>query len=351
MQIVQKYVTYVFDVLQQQGLYRDEYHDISYTKRAFEEDMRSLLEQMKGLLEQAHKGGKVDRVRWMVPRLRTAINDPQLLASTERTNLLLKMKELYTIYKDVSGADSVSQDLLLSDCIDASSEPKATAIFVGSMQGSLERGSGTLQKLECILPRFHRLVLLGNPDTFPLLEQEAASGKTPEKDFIGQTILHIAAAKGHDALIKYVLDLRGRFPSFYMNIEERDHVGRTPVCLAISCGQWAAYRILRDRGASLDIRNQASHPPLAMATRGNHGVIMEDLIKEGCSVNGIVLPAMGGCPPLHIAAERGHLGAVQVLLRHGADRTFRRMGDGKTAAELAQSSGHSNLADLIDRGG
>ena len=350
MQIVQKYVTAVSDALQQQGLDR-EYHDISDAKDAIEEDMRSLLEQMKGLLEQAHKSGKVDQVRWMCSRLRTAINDSQMLTNAERKNLLLKMNELYTIYEDVSGADSVCQDLLLSDCINASSEPKATALFVDSVQNSLERGSGIVQKLEDILPRFHRLVLLGNPNLFTLLEQEAASGRTPEKDFIGQTLLHVAAANGHDALIKHVLDLRDRYPGFYMNIEERDHVGRTAVYLAISHGHWDAYRSLRDRKASLEIRSKASHSPLAMAARGNHVAIMEDLIKAGCLVNGKVLPALGGCPPLHIAAERGHWGAVQVLLRHGADRTFRRKGDGKTAAELARSSGHSNLADLIDKGG
>lgn len=350
MQIVQKYVATVSDVLQHQGLDGDVYHDINEAKDAIEKDMREVLRQMKGSMEQAHQDGRIDQVRWMCPRLRTAINDTKLLTKRERISLLLKIKELYTKYKDVSGADSISQDLLHSDCINASSEPKATALFVGSVQNSLERGSGSLKKLKDIFPPFHRLAELGNPNLFTLLEEEAASGRTPDKDFIGQTLLHVAAANGHDALIKHLLYLHESYSGFHMDIEERDDAGRTAVYLAISHGQYSAYRCLRDHNASLKIRSRASHSPLAMAARGNHVSIMEDLIRAGCLVNEKVLPAMGGCPPLHIAAERGHLDAVQVLLKHGADRNFRRMGDGKTAAELGRSGGYSILADIIDKG-
>ena len=209
----------------------------------------------------------------------------------------------------------------------------------------------TIKTLEKILPPFHRLAELKDPRLFTLLEQEAASGKTPEKDFIGQTILHVAAANGHDPLIKHILGLRDRFPSFHIGIDERDDAGRTAVLIAISHGQLAAYRSLRDRGAELRIRSAASRSPLAMATQADSVPIMEDLIKEGCLVNEKVLPAKGGRPLLHIAAAKGSLGAVQVLLRHGADRHFRTEEDGKTAAEVARSNGYSNLADIIDSGG
>ena len=351
MQIVQKYVAAAFDVLQHQGLDGDVYHDINEAKDAIERDMREVMKQMKELLEQAHQGGRIDQVRWMCPRLRTAINNTKVLKNVERTSLLLKINELYTMYKDISGADTTSQDLLLSDCMKASSEPKATALFVDSVQNSLARGSGNLKKLEDILPPFHRLAGLGNPKLFTLLEEEATSGRTPEKDFIGQTILHVAAAKGDDALIKHLLYLQDNYSGFHMDIEERDNAGRTAVYLAISHGQWSAYRLLRDQKASLKVRSRASLSPLAMAARGNHVAIMQDLIQAGCLVNEKVLPAMGGCPPLHIAAKEGHLDAVQILLRNGADSSFRTMGDGKTAAELARSNGHSNLADIIDKGG
>lgn len=281
----------------------------------------------------------------MCPRLRTAIRDTKVLKNAEKTNWLLKIHELCTGYMDISEADSVALDLLQPDCISALSEPKATALFVGSIQNTLERGSGSLQKLNDIFPPSHRLAGLRNPYLFKILEQGAASGQKPEKDFIGQTILHAAAANGQVALIEHFLDIH------HMDIEERDYAGRTAVYLAISHGQWSTYRCLRDRNASLKSRSITGHSPLAMAARGNHVSIMKDLIKAGCLVNEKVLHAMGGCPPLHIAAERGHLDAVQVLLRHGADRSFRRMGDGKTAAELARSNGHLNIADIIDRGG
>ena len=351
MQIAQKYVAAVSDILHQQGLDGVVYHDINEAKDTMDRNRQEVLKQMKKSLEQAHEGGRVDQVRWMCPRLQTAINNTQLLPKIERTNLRLKINKMYTEYKDVSGADSISQDLLHSDCMKALGEPKATTVFVGSVQNSLERGSGQLKKLKDILPPFHRLAELGNPNTFTLLEQEAANGRTPKKDFIGQTILHVAAANGHEALIEHLLDLHDRYSylGFVMDKEERDGADRTALYLAISHGQWSAYRRLRDRNASLKVRSRSSHSPLAMATRGNHVPIMEDLIEAGCSANEKVLHGMGGCPPLHIAAQEGHLDAVQVLLRHGADTGFRRMGDGKTAAELARSSGHSALADVIDK--
>ena len=346
MHIVQKHVSAESDVLQKQGLDGDVYHDIKDNREAIEKNLRGVLEQMKESLEQAHGSGKVDRVRWMCHRLRTAMRDTKLLTNDERTKCLLRINELCMGYGDVSEADRVALDLLQSDCSSALSESKSTDLFVGSIQNTLERGSGSIQKLEDILPSSHRLAQLMNPKFFKLLEQEAASGKTPEKDFIGQTILHIAAANGQVALVKYILDLG------LVNIEKRDDAGRTAVYLAISHGQCSTYRYLRDRNASLRIRSRAGHSPLAMATQGNHVSIMEDLITNArCSVNEKALPAMGGDPLLHIAAGSGHLGAVQVLLRHGANRGLRRMADDKTAAELARTNGHSNLADIIDTGG
>lgn len=50
--------------------------------------------------------------------------------------------------------------------------------------------------------------------------------------------------------------------------------------------------------------------------------------------------------PLHLAAEQGHLDAVNLLLRYGAD-VEARDSDGATALEKASSEGHDDVVKLL----
>ena len=320
-------------------------------KEAVEKDMNRVLRQMVALCGQAREHGNVDRTRWMCLRLQRAMEDAQCLTDQERLYTMLEIHKFHNNCKDVSEADSIAQALLQLNCINSSSEPQATELFTSSIETSLSRGSSETSQVDDIQPPLHRLAGLGKQALFSILNKAAASGIAPKSDFIGRTLLHVAAEKGDALLLEHLLNLGKSFPSFKLDIDGRDLARRTPLYLATSHGQESTYRLLRSWGASLEVRSGASHTLLAMAARANHIPIMEDLIEADCPIDERVLPALGGCPPLPAAAERGALEAVQLLIERGANREIRKMPDQKTAAQLARDNGHHGVAAIIESGG
>ncbi|KAI5475650.1 hypothetical protein MNV49_001067 [Pseudohyphozyma bogoriensis] len=53
-----------------------------------------------------------------------------------------------------------------------------------------------------------------------------------------------------------------------------------------------------------------------------------------------------GYTPLHLAADRGHLKVVEVLVKAGADTSIKEE-EGMTALELAEEAGHVEIATLL----
>jgi ankyrin repeat protein len=73
------------------------------------------------------------------------------------------------------------------------------------------------------------------------------------------------------------------------------------------------------------------------------------LIARGADVNG---RRRDGLTALHSAAYRGHLGVIDLLLKHGADVALRGHEGhgphaGQTAADLADAQGHTDAAALL----
>jgi len=53
-----------------------------------------------------------------------------------------------------------------------------------------------------------------------------------------------------------------------------------------------------------------------------------------------------GFTPLHLAADRGHLGVVSLLLQNGADPSIKDS-DEQTAIELARCAEHSEIVQML----
>ena len=342
-------------VLQNQGLEceRAVRHPIQRATETIEKDLQRVLEQMLPAFDNAQRCGKIDQARGFCGRIegvleKTRISRAQGLAVAKRKDVLLKIQEFHTKHKDVSGADRISYELLQSD---TSSESRALSFFADSIKKSLERGSSEIDRMSDMTPPLHRLAILGNAALFPILQKVAASGLVPRRGFMNQTILHVAATKGHTELVGFLLNLRQSYPNF-PSTEDRDLLGRTALYLAVSHGQTGAYHLLISEGASLDVRDLDGHSPLIMACRGNHVVIVEDLILyRKRSANERPLHMMGGCQPLQAAAEKGCLDAVQILLENGADPTILKLPGRKTAADLARDNGYFDVAAHIEAGG
>ncbi|MGB6691216.1 MAG: ankyrin repeat domain-containing protein, partial [Terracidiphilus sp.] len=83
--------------------------------------------------------------------------------------------------------------------------------------------------------------------------------------------------------------------------------------------------------------------------------VIEALIVAGADVNindnpGTSIDRTWGYTPLHSAAWHGNLGAIEVLMRHGANVTARETKYHGTPAGWADYSGHTEARDLILRG-
>jgi ankyrin repeat protein len=102
---------------------------------------------------------------------------------------------------------------------------------------------------------------------------------------------------------------------------------------------------LLEAGADVEAvsRNEMGSRPLHSAAAGRHLDVSRLLIERGADVNAI---QHGGFVPLHQAAQHGDGELAELLLAAGADRDI-RLGDGRTAADMAREAGHEGLAERL----
>ncbi|KAM5342893.1 hypothetical protein ACJ41O_013859 [Fusarium nematophilum] len=128
------------------------------------------------------------------------------------------------------------------------------------------------------------------------------------KDSQGQTPLSWAAARGHEAVVRLLLD-RGA------HTEAVDQWGRTPLSWAAVEGHEAIVRLLLDRGAHTEAADEEGSTPLLRAAEGGHETVVRLLLDRGAHTEEA---DEEGWTPLSWAAERGHEAIVRLLLDRGA---------------------------------
>jgi hypothetical protein len=91
----------------------------------------------------------------------------------------------------------------------------------------------------------------------------------------GQTPLSWAAEKGHEAIVKLLLE-RGA------ELETKDNnCGQTPLSWAAEKGHEAVVKLLLERGAELETKSNNSQTPLSLAAREGHEVVVKLLLEKG----------------------------------------------------------------------
>jgi ankyrin repeat protein len=184
--------------------------------------------------------------------------------------------------------------------------------------------------------------------------------------------LHLAVIKKQATALTRLLDLGA-------NIEAIDEARLTALDQAALDGEAELVRILLDRGAKVrlpaaaalgrdaDLARQLRRDPDALKPDGRwghlivragergSGEMVETLLRNGASVNirdnpQTSIDSTAGYTPLHGAAWYGNLGAIRVLLRHGADVRVREEKYRGTPAGWADYAGHKEARDLILRG-
>jgi len=158
-----------------------------------------------------------------------------------------------------------------------------------------------------------------------------------------QTLLHLAAGSGYVEAVQLLLDNNA-------NVDARDLLNGTPLHRAVQKGHVNVVEILIKYGADIEARHKGGHTPLYMAinAKSNRIEVMSLLLSAGASVN--VEVGLTGYSPLYSAINAGHLDAVELLIKHGADINFRNPVGG-TPLHDAAYLGRPKIAELLIRHG
>jgi uncharacterized protein len=121
--------------------------------------------------------------------------------------------------------------------------------------------------------------------------------------------------------------------------------GHTPLGLAAFFAGTGTVRLLLEHGADVAAaaRNGMQVQPLHAAIASGHADTSRLLLERGAAVNA---RQQAGYTPLMGAAAAGRRDLVDLLIGRGADPSL-TSDDGKTAADLARERGHGELAGYL----
>jgi len=179
--------------------------------------------------------------------------------------------------------------------------------------------------------------------TKQLLEGEHGSSSigADSKDSHGRMPLSYAAQKGHETVVKLLLQT-GK-----VDVDSKDEDGRTPLSYAVEGGHEAVVRLLLDSGADVKRRLRyvdwvkgTGQTVLMLAVENGHEAVVVVLLDRGADVNAeqVVYQKTRSFGPtlsdrddeehrwtvLTMAIEKGHEAVVRLLLDRGADVNAKR---------------------------
>ena len=206
--------------------------------------------------------------------------------------------------------------------------------------------------------RLHDAVLASDTNEIKKLIEEGINIEF--RDAQGQTPLHLAAATGNLAMVKYLVGLgaplealdfngctpliraqssdvvnflkeKGAHPQVFIKpglLEKlktlRDHMQKWHLSnygsasllhLAAKVGELETLKFLLARGDNKDVQDRDGENPLHFAARENHLEVVIALLDHGVDKESVT---KHGYRPLHFAAQKGSLPIVKLLLARGA---------------------------------
>ena len=173
-----------------------------------------------------------------------------------------------------------------------------------------------------------------------LLDKEGVDPNSKDVRY-GRTPLSWAAAKGCEAVVKLLLDKEGVDPN-----SKDVRYGRTPLSWAAANGREAVVKLLLDKeGVDPDSKGGGGNTPLSWAAANGHEAVVKLLLdKEGVDPDS---KGGGGNTPLSWAAANGHGAVVKLLLdKEGVDPDSKG-GGGNTPLSWAAANGYEAVVKLL----
>ncbi|KAJ0404425.1 hypothetical protein ATCC90586_003059 [Pythium insidiosum] len=127
------------------------------------------------------------------------------------------------------------------------------------------------------------------------------------------------------------------------DIESRNENGMTALNAAARCGHGDIVGLLIDHGADIEAKDKNGLTALCVASSGGHMDIVRRLLARGADLGS---KSNNGDAALHFTASRGWITVASLLLQHGADVETRNE-NGETALHCAASSGQIEVVRLL----
>ena len=185
----------------------------------------------------------------------------------------------------------------------------------------------------------HLAAAYGHDEIVKLLLEEGVG--VTLKDLEGRTALHWAALRGHPTAVRLLLDHGAAVAAV-------THDGSSALHFAATFGHETVVHILLDKGADIAASPQGKSTALHQAARHGHKGIVLLLLNSGAST---MSRGEYGSTPLHAATHRmGNAQIVQLLIKHGANLAARN-DSGSTALHEAAACGHHAIVGVLLQAG
>ena len=186
---------------------------------------------------------------------------------------------------------------------------------------------------QLVLPTAHRAMHAGFEKIAVKLLSKCVEPDCRLPDVLGRPTIHIAVETRCLQILRYLLEQNPKACHW------RDSLQRTPLLIAASKGELAAFEILLEAGADIAARDLSNRTSLNYACSQGNVSIVEKLLAKGADVNDHTLNNLAALPQ---AATCGHYGVCTILLM--SQQCVNQMG---TAAKCAEANGHNRVVELI----
>ena len=244
------------------------------------------------------------------------------------------------LYLAVESRSLKCVNLLLTNKADPSiaTKPGATPLEVAVRNGQ-EKIVQRLLKTGSSYAGVHRVLLLaiqeGSDDlASSLIKRDSKLAALDEK---GRSALWHSADRGLEKTTALLVDFKK------INVNQRDIQGHSALAQAVIKGHTKIVSMLVERGADLTTRTEEGNTLLMLSVLSKETAIAEVLLMKAVDVNA---QNKLGDTALMLAAARGQMRMVEKLIEAGADLKLRNK-DELNAFQIANNSGHQDIADLI----
>ncbi|XP_013379306.1 ankyrin repeat and SAM domain-containing protein 6 [Lingula anatina] len=182
----------------------------------------------------------------------------------------------------------------------------------------------------------------GDMASVVMLLDQGPGVEVDSADDEGTTPLAMAAANGHEQLVKVLL-MKGAA------LDKPNNYRWTPIMHAARHGHTNVVSLLLQNKCDLYASNKLHATALTLAARGGYIQTVRLLVESGIDLNSCGTSCE--FTPLMAAAQYGHDVVVRYLLDRGSDVNYRMPSTGLNALMLAAVNGHMTTAQiLIERG-